>query len=80
MKTVKTNPELLKEWDTEDLVAALASATAYSIEPIIGSQKMWAERAKAYGTELATRGFDIETFDRNAKFLKELTATNKRQN
>ena len=49
------NPELLKEWDTEDLIEALNAAKEYSVEPIIGTGEMWAERADAYRAELIRR-------------------------
>lgn len=50
-----SNEDLLKNWDTEDLIEALTAARQYSIEPIIGSAKMWAERADAYAVELNRR-------------------------
>jgi hypothetical protein len=47
--------ELLKGWDTEDLIEALTAAEEYSTEPIIGTGEMWAERADAYRAELIRR-------------------------
>ena len=47
--------DLLKNWYTEELVEAYESAKEYSIEPIIGTKKMWRERAKAYRAELIIR-------------------------
>jgi hypothetical protein len=50
-----SNEDLLKNWDTEDLVLALTAARQYSIEPIIGTSAMWVERADAYAAELNRR-------------------------
>jgi hypothetical protein len=47
--------DALKNWDTEDLVEAYESAKLYSFAPIVGTRKMWRDRARAYHAELITR-------------------------
>ena len=54
-KWTENQKDLLKGWDTEDLVEAYESAKEYSFEPICGTKKMWRDRAKAYRAELIIR-------------------------
>jgi hypothetical protein len=59
MKTLKNlNPELLKDWDTEDLVEARDYALSLidlKFPPLTATDAMWLERYETYAAELARR-------------------------